>query len=162
MNIKELIKTQQKLDAAMFEKAGITKYPSDDMLLAYKVEVGEALNAWSGFKYWKDNKSFNRDAILEELADCLHFALSLEGYYDEFYDYRYKEYEGREPWEYLQRRMGMGRVGVNYYAENCFKNDEYVGNTIALALSMGFTREELVDAYYKKNKKNYERIAGGY
>ena len=56
MNIKELIKTQQKLDAAMFKKAGITEYPLNKIILAYKVEVGEALNEWAGFKYWKSNK----------------------------------------------------------------------------------------------------------
>ena len=156
MNIKELIEEQQKLDEAMFEKAGIKQYPTDDMLLAYKVKVGEALNEWAGFKFWKTNKRVDRDALLEELADCLHFALSLEGYsYD--YSYNYERYEGKNKWKYAEEEHD-----IEHYASWCFRDCEYLGNTIALALSMGFTRKELVDAYYKKRNINFERAKNGY
>ena len=157
MNIKELIEEQQKLDEAMFEKAGITKYPFKEISLAYKVKVGEALNEWAGFKFWKTNKRVDRDALLEELADCLHFALSLEGHYKSN-EYFYDIYEGKG--DFLRANPDEKYIYENI--EYCMQDDEYLGNTIALALSMGFTREELVDAYYKKNKKNYERIVGGY
>ena len=157
MNIKELIKTQQKLDAAMFKKAGITEYPTNKIRIAYYVELGEALNEWAGFKYWKSSRKENREALLEELADCLHFALSLEGHYKSN-EYFYDIYEGKG--DFLRANPDEKYIYENI--EYCMQDDEYLGNTIALALSMGFTREELVDAYYKKNKKNYERIVGGY
>ena len=156
MDIKKMIEDQQELDEVIFKKGNITKYPFKEMSLAYKVEVGEVLNEWAGFKFWKTNKIVDRDALLEELADCLHFALSLEGYsYD--YSYNYERYEGKKKWKYAEEEHD-----IEHYASWCFRDCEYLGNTIALALSMGFTRKELVDAYYKKRNINFERAKNGY
>ena len=156
MDIKKMIEDQKELDKVIFEKAGLTQYPYKQISLAYKVEVGEALNEWAGFKYWKTNKKINREALLEELADCLHFALSLEGYCKD-YECRYEQYEGKKEWLYYHREYD-----TESYANCCFKYPEYLGNTIALALKMGFTREELVNAYYRKRKINFERSRNGY
>ena len=37
-----------------------------------------------------------------------------------------------------------------------------LGDTIALGLCLGFTLEQLEEAYYKKNKINWDRIANNY
>ena len=94
--------------------------------------------------------------MLEELADCLHFALSLEGHFSD-YSHNYERYEGKKKWKYAEEGHD-----IEHYAGWCFRDSEYLGNTIALALRMGFTREELVDAYYKKRKINFERARNGY
>ena len=150
MDIKKMIKDQQELDEVMFKKGNKTLYPFKEIYIAYKVGVGKALNEWGGFKYWKTDKFIDREALLEELADCLHFALSLEGYFNEYWS-KYEQYEGKEKWEYLEKEYD-----IEQYASCCFKDIEYLGNIIALALRMGFTREELVESYYKINNKFYK------
>ena len=156
MDIRKMIEDERELDEVLFKKGGIKNYPLNEIILAYKVEVGEALNEWAGFKFWKTNKRVDRDALLEELADCLHFALSLEGYSSD-YSHNYERYEGKKKWKYAEEGHD-----IEHYAGWCFRDSEYLGNTIALALSMGFTREELVDAYYRKRNINFERARNGY
>lgn len=154
MNIRKMIEDQKELDKAIFKKSGLKGYPINKIKLAYHVELGEALNEWSGFKYWKKTRKENREALLEELADCLHFALSLEGHY-KYFEKSYNQYQGSELW-------GLEDESIITIANWCFEDDEYLGNIIALTLALGFTREQLVDAYYKKRDKNFERISNGY
>ena len=156
MDIKKMIKDAQELDEVMFKKGNITKYPKKENTLAYLVELGEAMNEWQTWKYWKNNKKVDASALLEELADCLHFALSLEGE-SKRYEKFYPAYEGKIKWDYLDKKYDPLTL-----CAICFRNNDYVGNTIALTLALGFTREQLVDAYYKKRNINFERAKNGY
>ena len=150
MNIKKMLKTQKELDAALFEKGGLKEYPIEQIKTAYRVELGEALQEWKSFKYWKKNKGIiDINKLLEEIADCLHFALSLE---DEIRNYNYeavfKHYDEYDLYEII---------------DNCFTiYGTVLGDTIALGLKLGFTPDQLEEAYYKKNKINWDRIANNY
>ena len=150
MNIKKMLKAQKELDAALFEKGGLKEYPIEQIKTAYRVELGEALQEWKSFKYWKKNKGIiDINKLLEEIADCLHFALSLE---DEIRNYNYevvfKHYDEYDLYEII---------------DNCFTiYGTVLGNTIALGLKLGFTPDQLEEAYYKKNKINWDRIANNY
>ena len=150
MNIKKMLKTQKELDAALFEKGGLKEYPVEQIKTAYRVELGEALQEWKSFKYWKKNKGIiDINKLLEEIADCLHFALSLE---DEIRNYNYeavfKHYDEYDLYEII---------------DNCFTiYGTVLGDTIALGLKLGFTPDQLEEAYYKKNKINWDRIANNY
>ena len=100
MNIKKMLEAQEELDKAMFDYGGLKEYPIEQIKTAYRVELGEVLQEAKMFKYWKKNKGvISPVKILEELADCLHFALSLENkvenysYLSEFTDEDFKEYE---------------------------------------------------------------------
>ena len=150
MNIKKMLKTQKELDAALFQKGGLKEYPIEQIKTAYRVELGEALQEWKSFKYWKKNKGIiDINKLLEEIADCLHFALSLE---DEIRNYNYeavfKHYDEYDLYEII---------------DNCFTiYGTVLGDTIALGLKLGFTPDQLEEAYYKKNKINWDRIANNY
>ena len=150
MNIKKMLKSQKELDAALFEKGGLKEYPIEQIKTAYRVELGEALQEWKSFKYWKKNKGIiDINKLLEEIADWLHFALSLE---DEIRNYNYevvfKHYDEYDLYEII---------------DNCFTiYGTVLGNTIALGLKLGFTPDQLEEAYYKKNKINWDRIANNY
>ena len=150
MNIKKMLKAQKELDAALFEKGGLKEYPIEQIKTAYRVELGEALQEWKSFKYWKKNKGIiDINKLLEELSDCLHFALSLE---NEIKNYNYKEvfkyYDKYDLYEIIDK---------------CFTiYGTVLGDTIALGLKLGFTLDQLEEAYYKKNKINWDRIANNY
>ena len=150
MNIKKMLKTQKELDAALFEKGGLKEYPVEQIKTAYRVELGEALQEWRSFKYWKKNKGIiDINKLLEEIADCLHFALSLEN--------EIKNYNYEEVFKYYDK------YDLYEIIDKCFTiYGTVLGDTIALGLKLGFTPDQLEEAYYKKNKINWDRIANNY
>ena len=150
MNIKKMLKTQKELDAALFEKGGLKEYPVEQIKTAYRVELGEALQEWRSFKYWKKNKGIiDINKLLEEIADCLHFALSLEN--------EIKNYNYEEVFKYYDK------YDLYEIIDKCFTiYGSVLGDTIALGLKLGFTPDQLEEAYYKKNKINWDRIANNY
>ena len=154
MNIKKMLEAQKELDAALFQKGGLKKYPIDQIETAYRVELGEALQEWKAFKYWKKNKGIiDTNKLLEEIADCLHFALSLES--------KIKNYNLEEVTE--EDFKDYAKYDLYEIIDRCFTiYGAVLGDTIALGLCLGFTLEQLEEAYYKKNKINWDRIANNY
>ena len=150
MNIKKMLKTQKELDAVLFEKGGLKEYPIEQIKTAYRVELGETLQEWKSFKYWKKNKGIiDINKLLEEIADCLHFALSLEN--------EIKNYNYEEVFKYYDK------YDLYEIIDKCFTiYGTVLGDTIALGLKLGFTLDQLEEAYYKKNKINWDRIANNY
>lgn len=157
MNIKEMLKAQKKLDGANFKKAGIIEYPLEEVKTAYRVELAEALQEWKGFKYWKLTRGeADREKLLEEIADCIHFALSLENYY-QCYD------ESEEDIIDFNTEVLLKGKFIYREIEQCFGcRLQVIRDTLRLGLKLGFTLDELEEAYYKKNKINWERIKNNY
>ena len=147
MDIKKMLEAQKELDKANMKKGGLTEYPLEMAQTAYRVELGELLQEWKQFKYWKLNKGeIDREKMLEEWADCMHFALSL--FIQEEIEEDISEYcSYLETYEIIER---------------CFNLYFVLENTLALGLKLGYTLEELEKAYWKKNKINWGRIEGGY
>ena len=147
MDIKKMLEAQKELDKANMKKGGLTEYPLEMAQTAYRVELGELLQEWKQFKYWKLNKGeIDREKMLEEWADCMHFALSL--FIQEEIEEDISEYcSYLETYEIIER---------------CFNLYFVLENTLALGLKLGYTLEELEKAYWKKNKINWERIENNY
>ena len=151
MNIKKMLYAQKELDDIWMKRANLTEYPLEMTITAYRVELGELLQEWKQFKYWKMNKGeINRDKMLEEWADCMHFALSLENYI--------KKYNCEDD--------GYYRYIVNHIENDVKKYftdfDILIENTLALGIKLGYTLDELDGAYWRKNKINWERIKNNY
>ena len=147
MDIKKMLEAQKELDKANMKKGGLTEYPLDMVQTAYRVELGELLQEWKQFKFWKLNKGeIDRDKMLEEWADCMHFALSL--FIQEEIEEDISEYcSYLETYEIIER---------------CFNLYFVLENTIALGIKLGYALEELEKAYWKKNKINWKRINNNY
>lgn len=160
MNIKAMLEAQKRLDQANFDKAGITEYPLEEVKIAYRVELGEALQEAKFWKYWKKSKGeVDREKLLEELADCLHFALSLEMYYQgDYYESNQYDITIRDATKYDIFKI------VNCCFESDYNNEMYfiLENTTALGLKLGFTLKELEQAYWDKNKINWNRVNSDY
>lgn len=180
MNLTKLFDMQRTLDARIVEQHGLQ---GQDLLpqkiLALQVELGECANEWRGFKFWSTDqdprekemsiidlsKRFNtetgeniewKNPLLEEYIDCLHFILSIgldldidvyafgieavtsDTIIDSFksvFDAITLFSEDLEIWDYEQlfdRFAGLGNM-------------------------LGFTSEQIEEAYLNKNKVNHER-----
>lgn len=155
MNIKKMLEAQKKLDEANLKKAGIEEYPIEEVKTAYRVELGELLQEWKQFKFWKLSKGeIDREKLLEEWADCCHFALSLEN--EEFQEVDAEEYK-------KDNFTAVPEIDIYQIIEICFGVlISTVVDTIALGLKLGFTLDELEQAYYRKNKINWDRVNSNY
>ena len=157
--LKELIEMQKKLDEDIFIKRGIKEYPEMNMRIALFVELGELMQEFpTKFKHWKRTAIDDPEKGIEEYVDCLHFALSLY-YHMNTHSYSFlPEYDTPEIgdsniYETLDSIVGM--VGLSLY-------DSALYYLFLLGKLLGFTWDDVMKAYKKKNKVNYDRIEQGY
>lgn len=101
--------------------------------------------------------------LIEECSDCLHFLLSIAnqvGY--EILERDSTDLEGSDLCEQYSEIMDW----ILVIKENGLTGNLVPGNLIWSCLSyfysLGVTTQELEQAYYEKNKVNYERLREGY
>lgn len=146
------------------------------LVVATLVELGECLNEHRGFKFWsKDQQPRTKKArgpyvnledaefynpLLEEYVDGLHFILELGielGY---------------EPPSLLPHSTtsDVNKHAINLYFEISDLNytrshNDYVfvfRKYLALGEMLGFTEEQIIQAYFEKNAINHHRQEVGY
>lgn len=162
---KSLTKMQEKLDKVI---VGEDVYSKDEVMekmrLALLVEIGELANEVASFKYWKKSHKRDKEKILMEEADCMHFILSLvnfnnkEGAMDEIIE-KFDITKLKAPTE----KQELDDYFVSLYGE-CMEGN--IGGVLhALVLTnreLGYTDKEFIDAYIVKNKINHDRVANKY
>lgn len=174
MNIVKLFETQRILDERIEKEHPLIDGEDrlSKKLLALQVELGELANEWRGFKFWSNDQeprtnrfapgvadSYNYNPLLEEYVDCLHFILSI-GLEIDRNDFEYlsdHDYKAHDITNQFMRTMdyAIGLREDDYYADLLY-------SFIYLGEMLGFTWEQVVDAYYAKNQVNHERQNTGY
>jgi dimeric dUTPase (all-alpha-NTP-PPase superfamily) len=184
MNLQKLFELQRQLDEHIEREH--PRQPGEDRLakkiLALMVELGELANCWRGFKYWSyDQKPRTRievvtgqkmvdgviepiveykNPLLEEYVDCLHFILSiglecgLEKYYKTFHPFiSYPDDVAKQ-------------FNAVFWFANQMEHDDYyeglVNNFLGLGEMLGFSWQEIEEAYLQKNAVNHQRQENGY
>ncbi|NGP46005.1 hypothetical protein G4V62_13990 [Bacillaceae bacterium SIJ1] len=191
MNLRKLFNMQKQLDDHIVEEKGLQgRYLLDKKVLALQVELGELANEWRGFKFWSEDQEpryetveiyihgydgpgtntrasiqeYQAQPILEEYVDCLHFILSigLELGADE-------HLEDNKSWSYMAEKnvnqLFRNLFTVNWDTlddEQWFEYYEGFNYFMSLGKELGFTLDQIEQAYFDKNKVNHERQAGGY
>ncbi len=104
--------------------------------------------------------------MLEEYADCLSFILTIGNklnYTDVHITHNTvnKMFGGNEPVDI--RFNNLFFFVSRFYEQNSFFwYDTVFESFLALGFALGFTWQEIEDAYYEKNEINHERQANGY
>jgi dimeric dUTPase (all-alpha-NTP-PPase superfamily) len=149
------------------------------LILALLVELGECANEWRGFKFWSVNQLPHTSAVrvpcmmeedkeyynplLEEYVDCLHFILELGLEFRQIKRYKYL------PDCYIEESLTDQFRAVfnltNYevyeeYPEEWF--NPLFSAFVELGKMLGFTWEQIEQAYMEKNKINHQRQEVGY
>lgn len=164
--LEGIMEAQKELDKAILAGAEIKEYPLKEIIIAYNVELGELAQEWKGFKYWKKTKGeVDRSKLIEEYADCLHFAASLTNHYIKTSSATRRFLEAF----LLNVREVNDHKSVSERFIRCFDTDRYFEDgalllidTLRLGTGLGFTLEEVEEAYFKKNRTNWERLQTGY
>ncbi|UII55127.1 dUTP diphosphatase [Cytobacillus spongiae] len=163
MNLVKLFEMQRGLDKHIETKHNLM---DEDLFnrkaLALLVEIGELANETRCFKFWSVKPSSSNEVILEEFVDGIHFILSLGiecGY--ERLEFTKREFNKDVALtdQFLQvysliHQFGKSRLIEDY--QKLFQNYLY------LAMLLGFTEDDIEQAYIKKNEVNYERQQQGY
>ncbi|MEH7157524.1 dUTP diphosphatase [Neobacillus drentensis] len=187
MNLEKLFQAQKVLR----DRIGYNEPDRlNKLILALLVELGECANEWRGFKFWsKDQAPRTRKArgpyvdledaefynpLLEEYVDGLHFVLEL-GLEINPKDFPIVDVEPltgefKSVIEAIRHTFNW-TVNLDYILfDEPFKSDYRIQRTyfnllqvfITLGEMLGFTWEEVEQAYYAKNSINHQRQEDGY
>ncbi|MBD7937162.1 dUTP diphosphatase [Cytobacillus sp. Sa5YUA1] len=157
MNMEKLFAQQQILK----DRIG---YNGEDrfekLVLALLVELGECANEWRGFKFWSKNQE-PRNRTLEEYVDGLHFVLEI-GLEHEFDPDGLAIEELKYP-TITRQFTALFKTDWEIYEEGCGGYfHEGLELYIGLGGMLGFTWEQIEQAYMDKNAVNHERQNNGY
>ena len=160
MEFKELFNMQAQLDSFIQKNQQINRDVFLEKGLALTIELAELANETRCFKYWSTKGPSEREVILEEFVDSIHFLLSLgneKGYRLDAWP-EIKKKENLTTW-FLQTQEGILSFIHNPTEDNYLQVWQYYG---VLAYNLGFTLDDIIQAYIAKNEKNYERQRNGY
>mgnify|MGYP001283835930 CR=1 FL=1 len=169
MNLPKLFELQRQLDAHIEKEH--PREPGEDRLakkiLALQVELGELANELPEvFKFWSHKKN-NYERALKEYVDCLHFILSigLEMNVDPteirgIYERGSVIEQFNAVFDCVSRFWNRVDRGFSYDEQM----EWYVWickSFIVLGHMLGFTWEQIEEAYLKKNAENHRRQDSG-
>jgi dimeric dUTPase (all-alpha-NTP-PPase superfamily) len=189
LNLQKLFEMQKALDKHIEQEH--PRHEGEDRLaekiLALQVELGELAQEWRGFKFWSNDREPRtytqdgceecvdgltncekciRNPLLEEYVDCLHFILSIaielghtaEGLY--VWD---EELEGETVDVFIELMYWVSRIRSNdkFKRKAAFRTVCYIFFNLS-EQRLGFTWEEVEQAYVKKNAENHKRQESGY
>jgi len=182
MNLANLFKTQKLLDKRIVDEHNLQ---GQDLLpkkiLSLQVELGELANEWRCFKFWSRDqeprtKKYSSDylvlpdgteiekesnPLLEEYVDCLHFIFSI-GNELEINISLYTILP-------FKHKTILDQFSQTYYVIGDLEHDPsqselilVLQHFIALGEMLGFTTDQIEQAYYQKNKINHQRQTDKY
>lgn len=190
MNLEKLFEMQRKLDERIEQEH--PRQEGEDRLakkiLALQVELGELANEWRRFKYWSYDREprmvMYRQAktkegrparglekynpLLEEYVDCLHFILSIGLELETTNIVIDSDYTGADTtetfifaFETVIELANSIRDGNKSYIYQVY--EELFNLFVSLGEKyLGFSWEQVEQAYMKKNAVNLERQENGY
>ncbi len=161
MNIEKLFNMQRGLDRYIEEGHNLAgKDLFDQKTLALLVEIGELANETRCFKFWSTKGPSERNVILEEFVDGVHFILSL-GIMAGF-DQNKPVFKAGAVDQTKQFILVMESVHAFHKEKTKSNYEQLMNQYFALGDLLGFSPDEVEAAYVAKNEVNYERQKSGY
>lgn len=164
--IKEMLQMQAKLDEAIMDEYGFDEIDEENLRMAILDEVGELTHELKGNWCWwkKTQPSVDMGKVLGELVDIWHFVLSYQNHFND-------GEEGLGKYESLVAEVQFHFSSINFNSNGFvdafvyllhYYSTRKVGNLCAITEYLGFTIEQVYEAYCDKNKINYQRLKEGY
>lgn len=159
---QQLLDAQKELDQAVFDNNNLKNLYYDveintKVKIACLVELGEFANELEFFKYWKKNKRNDKAKQLDEFADVMHFLLSLLNISHLKVD---SALTLRDVFDNATM-TGVGRpltLFQNLYMSVMMDQFDLAFNLLLhIGHSVGFTLEEMENAYWTKRDENFAR-----
>ena len=161
MKLHQLFEMQRALDTYI-QKNHQTNDTFTERGLALLVELSELANETRCFKFWSTKGPSADDVILEEYVDSIHFLLSLG---------IEKGFDGLEKWPAGENEeQNLTKVFIQtgksiYTFLDSLTYEDYQDIWVqygVIANRLGFTEDQIIQAYIDKNEENYARQRNGY
>ncbi|MFJ7827019.1 dUTP diphosphatase [Psychrobacillus sp. NPDC096623] len=161
MNLHKLFTMQRALDQYIQANMQVTEDVFIKKGLALIVELAELANETRCFKFWSEKGPSERSVILEEYVDSIHFILSLgieKGFHD-LHEWPREVVEGDLTALFISTNKSI----LTFLTEPTKIHYEKLWILYgAIAEKLGFSSEDVLQAYIEKNETNYERQKNGY
>jgi dimeric dUTPase (all-alpha-NTP-PPase superfamily) len=161
IELKPRINEQAKLDAHIQSQHQVTYANTrEKRILALLVEIGEMINETKTFKFWSKKPSAEKPIILDEYADGLHFLLSLS--------IEVQSQKMNYDIQPLYLSLTQATILVFQHVSELSKHwhvkhlESAFQSYLNLIPLLGFTADEVVQAYFKKLGVNYTRQQNAY
>ena len=176
VKLTDLIEVQRTVNSIIKEKLE-KPVTNKEFILAFNVELFEYFNAIGIWKWWKHSHEIVKERVLDELADCFAFFLSLLdnsgqesiiGRVENEINYLIDNLETE------RERMGASEEEVvselilhigtdNENEESVYSTERFaVAIYLATLLFPGITWEEMTEAYLTKSQENINRQERNY
>lgn len=182
MKLDRLYEMQEKLDKYILQnnykrtgKSISRQELFSKTILALLVEVGELANTTRCFKHWSTKGMMEKEVILEEISDAYHFYASIGNQLNIKMDNDDLNYAKTKIDIKNSSMVDMLNVLCSFIIrvrDEIMSQGEYeimrkayigAGQTLySIPMKLGFTDEEVEQAYLKKHKENYRRQREGY
>lgn len=132
-----------------------------ELKLALIVELAETANEIRSFKFWSNKPSSDKPIVLEEYVDGIHFITSLCIYYNVN-----PVFEVNEPCLFANK-IDITNSFIQLFKEAAEINSANQAQAwyckyLQFGLNMGFSIDEIQNAYDAKNKINHQRQENNY
>lgn len=157
-DLKPLITKQKALDTLINNLHKVTYATTkEERFLALLVELGELANATRTFKYWSIKPGEGFERIIDEYADGLHFLLSLTLAYN--FKVPVLEVSDTKNDLTLTHVFVESYIALNEFAAKKDANTliDSLIKFLELGHKLGFTKQQIFDAYLAKLEVNYQR-----
>ena len=163
--IRKMLQMQAKLDEAIMKEYGLTEIDKENLKMAILDEVGELTHELKGeWCWWKKTQApVDRKKVLGELVDIWHFVLIWQNHFK----------DGEEGMINAREVVRNSKRILNLIKNKKYRLSEELSDLVAWPLCklarliaiteyLGFTIEDVYQAYCDKNKVNYQRLESGY
>ena len=163
--IKEMLQMQAKLDESIMKEYGLTEIDEENLRMAILDEVGELTHELKGNWCWwkKTQPQVDKEKVLGELVDVWHFVLSYQNHFNGgengiLNDLRFEKSSDNILNLLMTYEYKLSETLTDLATWNSHKMERLV----AISEYLGFTIEQVYEAYCGKNKINYQRLKEGY
>jgi dimeric dUTPase (all-alpha-NTP-PPase superfamily) len=158
MNLLPYFKIQKCLDDRIKKEHDIPEDVTDLKVIAFKVELGELANEIRFFKFWSKKPSSEREVILEELVDGIHFLLSIA------LERRWDRFVNEITVSQFDKSKDLSDLFGDLFESgfrSCGEWTRMFRYYLAVGHKLGFTEDEIEIGYVRKNEKNHQRQNSG-
>ncbi len=162
MDISKIVELQQRLDRRIYNKFDLIESSTfSKRKLALIVELSELANEVRCFKFWSLKEPSSNNIILEEFVDCFHFIVSLG--LTMHADFMKVDFKDNSCDSCLTTQFtNIISMCSNLTIENLNLYYDLFNEINTLAFNLGFTSNEIYDAYISKNEVNHLRQDNDY
>lgn len=163
--IKEMLQMQAKLDKSIMDEYGLDKIDEENLRMAILDEVEELTHELKGnWCWWKKTQAPVDDKkVLGELVDIWHFVLSYQNHFNKGEETLMSFSNEKDSVDNLLRRLRSKAIFLpNALSYLTRYKLAIISILVATTEYLGFTIEQVYEAYCDKNKVNYQRLKEGY